>query len=153
MVTAALRPSGLLWFSEFPLMREVLPDLPRDDRPALYRTDAALRGLGVRTRAYGSAGWQWVSGLSYLHERSDLDLILSVDDAPHADRAARVLQGCVANTRIDGELMFPDGSAVAWREWLGWRTGRQARVLVKRLDSVGLEPAAEREVDAWPCAA
>ena len=41
--------------------------------------------------------------------------------------------------RLDGELLFADGAAVAWREWLAYRQGRAAQVLVKRLHGVALE--------------
>ncbi len=41
--------------------------------------------------------------------------------------------------RLDGELSFPDGSAVAWREWVAWRSGRVSAILVKRLCGVALE--------------
>ena len=32
-----------------------------------------------------------------------------------------------------GELMFDDGTAVAWREWLAWRAGRVKSLLVKTI--------------------
>ena len=43
--------------------------------------------------------------------------------------------------RLDGELLFPDGAAIAWREWVAHRDGRVAQVLVKRLRGVALESA------------
>jgi phosphoribosyl-dephospho-CoA transferase len=44
-----------------------------------------------------------------------------------------------AAPRLDGELLFGDGAAVAWREWIEWRAGRARAVLVKRLDGVSLQ--------------
>jgi phosphoribosyl-dephospho-CoA transferase len=44
-----------------------------------------------------------------------------------------------AQLRLDGELLFRDGAAVAWREWIEWRAGRARAVLVKRLHGVALE--------------
>ena len=41
--------------------------------------------------------------------------------------------------RVDGELVFPRGEAVAWREWLQWRRGEVDSVMVKRLHGVALE--------------
>jgi phosphoribosyl-dephospho-CoA transferase len=43
--------------------------------------------------------------------------------------------------RLDGELVFPDGAAVAWREWHACRGGRTRRLLVKRLDGATLAEA------------
>ena len=44
-----------------------------------------------------------------------------------------------ARPRLDGELVFDDGAAVAWREWIEWRAGRARAVLVKRLHGVALQ--------------
>ena len=40
--------------------------------------------------------------------------------------------------------MFPDGSAVAWREWSDWRAARTRAVMVK-----GLTGAMLRRDAAW----
>jgi hypothetical protein len=39
--------------------------------------------------------------------------------------------------RVDGELAFPDGSAIAWREYLQWTERKVDRMLVKSRTSVG----------------
>jgi phosphoribosyl-dephospho-CoA transferase len=39
---------------------------------------------------------------------------------------------------LDGEIVFPSGDAVAWKEWAG-----AERVLVKRASAVRLAPVAE----------
>ncbi|MEO5697069.1 MAG: malonate decarboxylase holo-[acyl-carrier-protein] synthase [Burkholderiaceae bacterium] len=98
-----------------------------------------LTGLGLQARVYGSHGWQHLTGLRYLHAASDLDLLVEVVDAVSADRAAALLAGFVPNTpRLDGELVFADGTAVAWREWRDWRAGRVEQLLLKRIDAVTL---------------
>jgi phosphoribosyl-dephospho-CoA transferase len=133
-------------FSEFPTLADVLLELPRADRPALHATAAELAARGLRARVYGSFGWQRVTGLRYVHERSDLDLWVAVDGEPEADAAAELLDRCPAPTlRIDGELAFTDGMATAWREWRNWRAGRCSSLLVKRLEGAellqGVRPA------------
>jgi phosphoribosyl-dephospho-CoA transferase len=93
-----------------------------------------------RTRVYGSFGWQHLTGLAYVRESSDLDLLLSATDARHADAiVATLTRSGVATPRLDGELCFADGSAVAWREWTAWRAGRVRKILVRRLRGAGLE--------------
>lgn len=153
LASAWFAPEGIRWFSEFPQLNEAITALPRGGRNVLRRLDRTLKSQGLQARVYGSLGWQCVTGLPYLHEHSDLDLWLAVTDARQADEAARVLQACHATMRIDGELMFPDGRAVAWREWQGWRAGRQQRVLVKGLDTVTLEAAPTGEEQRWAQAA
>lgn len=126
-------------FSEFPTVAEALLELPRADRQALRTSAAELGARGLRARVYGSVGWQCVTGLRYVHARSDLDLWVAVDGEREADEAAAVLDRCRPPTlRIDGELVFTDGMAAAWREWRHWRAGRFSSLLVKRLDGVDL---------------
>ncbi|HKW82779.1 MAG TPA: malonate decarboxylase holo-[acyl-carrier-protein] synthase, partial [Burkholderiaceae bacterium] len=133
-------PTHIGWFSEFPPLVDVIDELPRAAHRPLREMASALRRLGVRARAYGSVGWQRITGLAYLHECSDLDLWLAVDDAAQADAAVECLQRCTpGRLHIDGELLFADGRAVAWREWIAWRSGRARALLVKRLDGVEIE--------------
>jgi len=47
--------------------------------------------------------------------------------------------------RLDGELVFDGGHAVAWREWLSWRAGGTKTMLIKHLEgsSLSQEPLVE----------
>ena len=91
--------------------------------------EARLQQLGVQSQVYGSHGWQWLTSLPYLHASSDLSL--PVDSPATARSVARCLAKAPDLPRLDGELVFPDGSAVAWREWLKHQDGQTAQVLVK----------------------
>lgn len=149
-------PSWIAWFGEFPLLSEAVQQLPRAARPRLEAMCRGLTALGVKARAYGSVGWQQMTGLKYLHERSDLDLWLAVGDVGQADAAANVLlRHAPTGPRLDGELLFTDGSAAAWREWLAWRAGACQSLLVKRLNGASIERDPERFAKAagWACAA
>jgi phosphoribosyl-dephospho-CoA transferase len=134
-------PDGcVLYHDGFPAAREVgrlvLPSL-RQRWVGLWQSLAELR---VQTRVHGSHGWQRLTGLRYLTPRSDMDLLMPVPDAGSADAVAACLHRFDwEGPRIDGELLFPGGSAVAWREWLQWRLGAVDRILVKRLHGVELE--------------
>lgn len=144
LLALQVRPSRISWFREFPLLAEALHELPRRARPSLEALGRALAALGVKAHAYGSAGWQALTGMKYLHAHSDIDLWLAVDDADQADATARaLLRHAPREPRLDGELLFTDGSAVAWREWLAWRDGACRSLLVKRLDGVAIEGSAQ----------
>ncbi|MBC7728920.1 MAG: malonate decarboxylase holo-[acyl-carrier-protein] synthase [Microbacteriaceae bacterium] len=134
--------SGILFFDEFPKAAAITALLP----PSL-RSAWAVLASELTARVYGSYGWQRLTGLDYVHADSDIDLCVSVDDAASADRVVAALseaaQAAFARPRLDGELVFPDGRAVAWREWLPWREQRVDRILVKRLQGVAMERALE----------
>jgi phosphoribosyl-dephospho-CoA transferase len=141
--------SCVAWLDEFPRARAVASLLPRGTRTLIQSLVDALGDLGVHPRVYGSYGWQLVTGLDYVHAGSDLDLWLSVGSQDCADEAVKLLQaaGAPRGLRIDGELMFPGGAGVAWREYATWRAGRARGLLVKRLDGVALEQ--ELPMPAW----
>jgi len=108
--------------------------------PALSQCGFTLAAELPGIRVHGSFGWQQITGLRYVHGNSDLDLLIPVSDAEQADHAVRILAGeRLPGRRLDGELLFTDGSAVAWREWHAWRAGKVDAVLVKRLRGASLE--------------
>lgn len=131
---------GVARQGEFPAAHTVADSLD----PALGDTWAStcrrLSALGCEARVYGGHGWQGLTGLQYVHAASDIDLALPVQDAAMADAVCSALAAAPpALPRLDGELLFPDGAGIAWREWLQWRRGLVPRVLVKRLRSAALE--------------
>ena len=133
----------------FPLAIDTCDALPAAVQANWHGLCAALRGAGVEARVYGSHGWQALTGLACVREGvSDVDLLLPCATAAQADAAAAVLAraataatAATALPRIDGECVFADGAAVAWREWAAWRAGAVRQVLVKRLHGAALEDA------------
>jgi phosphoribosyl-dephospho-CoA transferase len=114
--------------------------LPAAARPTWLELVAELKRLNANPRVYGSYGWQLLSGFAHVRAGSDIDLWLSVSDWAQADAAAARLQAVSGELpRVDGELMFDDGTAVAWREWLTWRGGKVKSLLVKSIAGSSLE--------------
>ena len=127
-------------FAEFPALAEVRALLPRAAAAGAARLSQALDACGVTARVFGSYGWQAISGLPYVRPESDLDLCMGVDGMAQADAVVALLQAqAMPLPRIDGELIFADGAAVAWREWAAWRGGRARALMVKHLSRVTLE--------------
>jgi phosphoribosyl-dephospho-CoA transferase len=134
--------SALAWFDEFPQAADASSLLPRGPRAtwrALVRTLAACQ---APMRVYGSYGWQLLTGLPYVRDGSDIDVWIPVHDIGHADGVTHHLETFASRRpRLDGELVFADGTAVAWREWSAWRAGRARQLLVKRLHGAALADA------------
>ena len=80
--------------------------------------------------------WQALTGLDYLTDRSDLDLLLYVHRETNLRRLATDVAEIDASApmRIDGEFIRYDGAAVNWREFhVGGRD-----ILVKTIDRVAV---------------
>ena len=100
----------------------------------LLHTDA----LQVDVQVYGSFAWQHLSGLACVRASSDLDLLAQVPDLDMAGQMVWLLQGLQLECRVDGELVFPGGWAVAWREYAQLIGGKVEQVLVKHRNGVQL---------------
>ena len=140
--------AAVLGLDEFPRLAGMHDLLPPLARGAVRELLGRLDECHATARVFGSYGWQAISGLDHVHAASDLDLSVTDEGAAHANAVARALASFESPQppppRLDGELLFNDGSAVAWREWSEWRAGRARAVLVKRLDGVSL-----RRDTAW----
>ena len=118
--------------------------------PAALGLASALAQLGTPAHVYGSYGWQWLTGLDYRHDASDLDLTLEVNSFEMASQVVERLAGSSLDCRIDGEIVFPRAQAMAWREFQQLIQGKTAKVLVK--DRHQLRLAALEEVQQLaPC--
>ena len=135
--------SSVAHFEEFPVLADVVDLLPLSGR-VVGDLQAGLASCRAAAHVYGSYGWQALSGLDHVRQGSDLDVWVSVRGAVHADDVARCLDRFASSwLRLDGELMFPDGTAVAWREWSDWRAGRTRAVMVKQLTGPSMRHDAE----------
>jgi phosphoribosyl-dephospho-CoA transferase len=124
----------VLYFDEFPRLDQLVTQLPHSARAPARQLALALQACGATARVYGSHGWQHLTGLQHVRDGSDLDVWVGVSGEAQADAVAAALSAFAApSRRLDGELIFDGDAAVAWREWLAWRSGRVQALLVKRL--------------------
>ena len=105
---------------------------------AALLADAERHGCSLSV--FGSAAMQALTGLPYLTPRSDLDLLLHPRGVAALHAGLALLLRHAGALPLDGEIVFPGGAAVAWKEWSG--SGEQ-RVLVKHIDGVRLASKAE----------
>lgn len=95
-------------------------------------------------RVYGSAAMQSMTTLPYLGASSDIDLLFYPRTGEQLREGMQLLRLYARHLPLDGELVFPSGRAVAWKEWTQ-AADRPAtmRVLVKSMQTVNLVPASE----------
>lgn len=112
----ACPPAAVIRTAPPPLLKDVLPSAPARWRPTI----GALLEAGLSCRCFGSLAWQYLTGLSYLTDTSDLDLLVECRSSVDAMRVTALLNDIAerAPMRIDAELVTPCGTAVQWREWL-----------------------------------
>ena len=125
-------------------LQEAAPALPPAWRAAYASLErqAALARLDMRV--YGSLALQAATGAPYLTARSDIDLAFFPSDAVQLDDGLALLGDASRHLPLDGEIVFPSGQAVAWKEWRNAAsTPGRTKVLVKDIDRVLLAGPAD----------
>lgn len=109
-------------------LAELLPTLPDRMRETALRLVSSASQTGTFLGVYGSVFWERFGG-GYLHPDSDLDILARPLSARALQHTIQELHAIDATSpmRVDGEIEFPSGAAVAWREL----ASNSARVLVK----------------------
>ena len=104
---------------------------------------------GLDLRIFGSLALQALTGQPYLRDTSDIDLLFRPRDSAELDQGSLLLASHLDKLPLDGEIVFPSGQAVAWKEWFTPRAPSE-RVLVKSLSSVKLGTRAELRAELEP---
>jgi phosphoribosyl-dephospho-CoA transferase len=119
-----------------PSLQQARAYAPRNWWPTLDRLDGLAHRHSVDVRVFGSLAWQSLTGLDYVTDRSDLDVLFEFRRETDIDRfvadVAAIETG--APMRLDGELMGADGAAVNWREF----HDGASELLVKSIERVVL---------------
>lgn len=110
--------------------------------PDRWRSPLAALAGSLALRAYGSLAMQAITGQPYLTAASDIDLLFFPADRAALSAGLALLERHAAVLPLDGEIVFPTGAAVSWKEWL-CASPVKARVLVKDAGAVRLAPIEE----------
>jgi phosphoribosyl-dephospho-CoA transferase len=92
-------------------------------------------------RVFGSVAMQALTGLQYVLPTSDVDLLFHPASRLQLEEGVTLLARHAERLPLDGEIVFPGGAAVSWKEWQMAMT-HPAKVLVKDLQSVRLADTA-----------
>lgn len=101
-----------------PELCDVIGAAPEAWRPPLAQVQNIARTYAVRAGVFGSLGWQWLTGMTYLGPHSDVDIAWTL---PRTERLEWFLDelaaaDSVSPVRLDGEVIRDDGAGVNWRE-------------------------------------
>ncbi|OZI30813.1 malonate decarboxylase holo-[acyl-carrier-protein] synthase [Bordetella genomosp. 10] len=133
----ALSPQALHGMRPMPALDRARANAPTHWQSVIDR----ILAVAPDTRVFGSLAWEYLTGLPYLSDTSDLDLLFPMPaSAPAWHTLGRELLAIDSRTtlRIDGECVRADGVAVKWREL----AGESSEVLLKTLDGAYLMPRA-----------
>lgn len=145
-----VREADIARSAALPMLEGVIASAPVAWRPALVALAQQAHAGGFAPRVFGAFAWQALTGLDYVHDGSDLDLLWEIETAAQAEAIVAMLFDWETRHghRADGELRLPDGRAVNWREY----AAGASRVLVKTEDDARLASRADlfsaREVAA-----
>lgn len=131
-----MRPEDIVSTAPPPALSFARRVAPPAWRPTLDAIDELASRHRVEARVFGSLAWRALTGLDYLTERSDLDILLHVrrdTDLPRLAADVAVIEA-TAPMRLDGEFVRDDGAAVNWREF---HAGAR-EILVKTVGGVAL---------------
>lgn len=120
-----------------PPLHAIADLLPDEWAPTLAALTRHADIAATSPRTFGSAAMHAVTGIPYLGEDSDLDLLLQPASRDAALRALAALGDIVAGgtrPRLDGEMLDRSGRAASWIELLGGTR----QILYKHIDRVGM---------------
>jgi phosphoribosyl-dephospho-CoA transferase len=95
----------------------------------------------LSVRVFGSVAMQALTGLQYVTATSDVDVLFEPASRAALEDGLALLSRHAAVLPLDGEIVFPGGAAVSWKEWR-MAMAHPAKVLVKDLRSVRLADTA-----------
>jgi phosphoribosyl-dephospho-CoA transferase len=137
-VALLLPAAAIIAIRPAPRAEEVIAAAPSSWRETLIAA-AQVPGADDGARVFGSLLWQSITGLPYITEKSDLDLLWSCSNDPFPLASAILALEQRSPVRIDGEIVLPDGGGCHWREILDTEL---PDVMVKTLTSVELRSKA-----------
>ena len=88
---------------------------------------------------YGSLALQAITGLPYLTATSDIDVLFYPTTHVQLQEGLHLLAKYAQSLPLDGEIVFPSGHAVAWKEWAeAVKSPDKIKVMVKSMRTVSL---------------
>lgn len=94
----------------------------------------------IKFRVYGSLAWQYLTGQPYMSEQTAIEILFIPRTTEQLIAGMRLLTHHAKTMPLAGEMTFPSGHAVAWKEWTYFPSettpSDDIRVLVKHVEQV-----------------
>lgn len=120
-------------------LSKAAPALPQRWQEAYHALEQRAAIANLNLHVYGSLALQALTGQPYLTMRSDIDLAFFPVDAAQLAGGLALLEDCGRHLPLDGEIVFPTGRAVAWKEWRNAMADQgRTRVMAKSMEGVAL---------------
>ncbi|WP_229258377.1 malonate decarboxylase holo-[acyl-carrier-protein] synthase [Duganella rivi] len=104
-------------------------------------TSLCNEAAALNLRVFGSLAMQALTGLQYVSPTSDIDVLFHPANRQTLEEGVALLSRHITLLPLDGEIVFPGGAAVSWKEWeMAIKT--PAKVMVKELHTVRLADTA-----------
>jgi phosphoribosyl-dephospho-CoA transferase len=121
-----------------------LDAVPSDWHAGLAALEREAADAGIGLAVYGSVALEALTGQPYLTPGSDIDLLLRPVSRAQLMAGLDLLSRHAASLPLDGEVVFADGRAVAWKELCAaFESAPGTRVLAKGLERIALVPLDE----------
>jgi len=119
---------------------DVLDSAPDYWRTALDAFAAETKRLRLTIQVYGSLAMQSLTKQRYITPHSDIDLLFQPRSVGQLGTGTGLLSYYANSLPLDGEIVFPEGRGVSWKEWIqAMHTSTQVRVLAKDAHAVSLK--------------
>lgn len=113
--------------------------VPEQWRAGLEELERQAADAGMGLAVYGSVALAALTGQYYLTPHSDIDVLLQPTSRRQLMIGLDLLSWHAGILPLDGEVVFPDGRAVSWKELRAAFAGAPGtRVLTKGLDRIAL---------------
>lgn len=141
-VAATVKIAHILEHQSALSLNSVINAAPAPWQETLRQLQIEASVAGIRFRVYGSLAMQFLTGQTYIGASSDVDLLFRPQDQEHLVTGLALLVQYQKQMALDGEIIFPQDQAVAWKEWLLSDSvldpDNHQKVLVKDLQQVRL---------------
>ena len=116
-----------------------LDAVPAEWQEGLAALEREAAQAGIALAVYGSVALEALTGQRYLTPKSDIDLLLRPLSRAQLMAGLALLARHASMLPLDGEVVFADGRAVAWKELrAAFESAPGTRVLAKGLERIAL---------------